>query len=73
LAPGPNVMFIMSQAALRGHRAGLMAGFGVQVANVLYFALTAQGRLRHDEHDVGAGGEADQRGHPDKQQEVVGH
>lgn len=43
LAPGPNVMFIMSQAALRGHRAGLMAGFGVQVANVLYFALTAVG------------------------------
>ena len=43
LAPGPNVMFIMSQAALRGHRAGLMAGFGIQVANVLYFALTALG------------------------------
>lgn len=43
LAPGPNVMFIMSQAALRGHRAGLMAGFGIQVANVLYFALTLLG------------------------------
>lgn len=43
LAPGPNVMFIMSQAALRGHRAGLMAGFGIQVANVFYFALTALG------------------------------
>ena len=43
LAPGPNVMFIMSQAALRGHRAGLMAGFGIQVANVVYFALTALG------------------------------
>jgi threonine/homoserine/homoserine lactone efflux protein len=43
LAPGPNVMFIMSQAALRGHRAGMMAGFGVQVANIIYFALTALG------------------------------
>lgn len=43
LAPGPNVMFIMSQAALRGHRAGMMAGFGIQVANVIYFALTAVG------------------------------
>jgi peptidoglycan-associated lipoprotein len=37
LAPGPNVMFIMSQAALRGHRAGMMAGLGIQVANVVYF------------------------------------
>lgn len=43
LAPGPNVMFIMSQAALRGHRAGLMAGAGIQVANLVYFALTALG------------------------------
>ncbi len=43
MAPGPNVMFIMSQAALRGHRAGMMAGLGIQVANVFYFALTALG------------------------------
>jgi threonine/homoserine/homoserine lactone efflux protein len=43
LAPGPNVMFIMSQAALRGHRAGMMAGFGVQAANLVYFTLTALG------------------------------
>ena len=43
MAPGPNVMFIMSQAALRGHRAGIMAGFGIQVANLVYFALTALG------------------------------
>jgi homoserine/homoserine lactone efflux protein len=42
-APGPNVMFIMSQAALRGHRAGIMAGFGIQVANLVYFTLTAMG------------------------------
>ncbi len=43
LAPGPNVMFIMSQAALRGHRAGMMAGLGIQVANVIYFVLTVLG------------------------------
>lgn len=43
LAPGPNVMFIMSTAALRGNRAGMMAGFGIQVANLVYFALTALG------------------------------
>ncbi len=42
-APGPNVMFIMSQAALRGHRAGVMAGFGIQIANLVYFTLTAMG------------------------------
>lgn len=43
LAPGPNTMFIMSQAALRGHRAGMMAGFGIQIANLVYFTLTALG------------------------------
>lgn len=43
LAPGPNVMFIMSQAALRGHRAGMMAGFGIQLANLVYFTFTALG------------------------------
>ena len=43
LAPGPNVMFIMSQSALRGRRAGIMAGLGIQVANVIYFALTLLG------------------------------
>lgn len=43
LAPGPNVVFIMSQAALRGHRAGIMAGFGIQIANLVYFTLTALG------------------------------
>jgi len=43
MAPGPNVMFIMSQAALRGRRAGIMAGFGIQIANLIYFALTALG------------------------------
>lgn len=43
LAPSPNTMFVMSQAALRGHAAGVMAGFGIETANVAYFALTAFG------------------------------
>ncbi len=43
LAPGPNTMFVMSQAALRGHAAGIMAGFGIETANVAYFGLTALG------------------------------
>lgn len=43
MAPGPNMVFIMSQAALRGHRAGMMAGFGIQLANLVYFTLTALG------------------------------
>jgi threonine/homoserine/homoserine lactone efflux protein len=43
LAPGPNTMFVMSQAALRGHAAGIAAGFGIETANVGYFALTALG------------------------------
>jgi threonine/homoserine/homoserine lactone efflux protein len=43
LAPGPNTMFVMSQAALRGHSAGIMAGLGIETANVGYFALTSLG------------------------------
>jgi homoserine/homoserine lactone efflux protein len=43
LMPGPNTMFVMSQAALRGPRAGIMAGLGIEMANVAYFALTALG------------------------------
>lgn len=43
LMPGPNTMFIMSQAALKGPRAGIMAGLGIEIANVSYFALTALG------------------------------
>jgi homoserine/homoserine lactone efflux protein len=33
----------MSQAALRGPRAGIMAGLGIETANVAYFALTGLG------------------------------
>jgi len=43
LMPGPNTMFVMSQAALRGPRAGIMAGLGIETANVAYFALTGLG------------------------------
>lgn len=43
LAPGANTMFVMSQAALRGHRAGIAAGLGIEVSNVVYFLLIAFG------------------------------
>jgi len=43
LAPGANTMFIMSQAALRGHRAGIAAGLGIEVSNIFYFLLIAFG------------------------------
>ena len=43
LAPGANTMFVMSQSALRGHRAGIMAGLGIEVSNVFYFLLIAFG------------------------------
>jgi homoserine/homoserine lactone efflux protein len=43
LAPGANTMFVMSQAALRGRRAGIMAGLGIEMSNVFYFLLIAFG------------------------------
>jgi threonine/homoserine/homoserine lactone efflux protein len=43
LAPGANTMFVMSQSALRGRRAGIMAGLGIEVSNVFYFLLLAFG------------------------------
>jgi homoserine/homoserine lactone efflux protein len=43
LMPGPNTMFVMSQSALRGHKAAILAGLGIQTANVAYFWLTALG------------------------------
>lgn len=41
--PGPAVLFVGSVALARGVRAGLEATFGILVANVLYFALSATG------------------------------
>jgi threonine/homoserine/homoserine lactone efflux protein len=43
LAPGANTMFVMSQAALKGRRAGIFAGLGIEVSNVFYFLLIAFG------------------------------
>lgn len=41
--PGPSVIFVTSQAAWRGARAGIAAGFGIQSANALYFVLSGLG------------------------------
>lgn len=41
--PGPSVIFVMSQAAWRGPRAGVGAGLGIQLANAIYFALSGFG------------------------------
>ncbi|MEP7210027.1 MAG: LysE family translocator [Alphaproteobacteria bacterium] len=41
--PGPAVIFVMSQAAWRGPRAGVSAGLGIQSANAIYFALSGFG------------------------------
>jgi homoserine/homoserine lactone efflux protein len=41
--PGPSVIFVMSQAAWRGPRAGMMAGAGIQTSNTVYFALSGLG------------------------------
>jgi homoserine/homoserine lactone efflux protein len=43
IAPGPNVLFVMTQAAWRGPRAGLFAAAGVETANSLYVLLSAVG------------------------------
>ena len=41
--PGPAVIFVMSQAAWRGPKAGVGAGLGIQLANAIYFALSGLG------------------------------
>jgi threonine/homoserine/homoserine lactone efflux protein len=41
--PGPAVIFVMSQAAWRGARAGAMAGLGIQTSNAVYFLLSGLG------------------------------
>lgn len=43
LAPGPNVLFVMTQAAWRGQRAGLFAAAGIESANLLYVLCSAGG------------------------------
>lgn len=43
IAPSPNAMFVMSQAALRGLPAGLLAGLGIEAVNLVYLSLTMLG------------------------------
>ena len=35
IAPGPNVLFVMTQSAWRGPRAGFYAAAGIETANSL--------------------------------------
>jgi len=43
LVPGPNVLFVMTQSAWRGPRAGLFAATGIESANLLYVFCSAAG------------------------------
>jgi len=43
LTPGIAVTLVISSALARGAREGLLATFGILVANTLYFALSATG------------------------------
>jgi threonine/homoserine/homoserine lactone efflux protein len=43
IAPGPNVLFVMTQAAWRGPKAGLFAAAGIESANSLYVIFSAAG------------------------------
>ncbi|MFT3725896.1 MAG: LysE family translocator [Hyphomonadaceae bacterium] len=43
IAPGPNVLFVMTQSAWRGPRAGLFAAAGIETANSLYVLCSAIG------------------------------
>ena len=43
VAPGPNVLFVMTQSAWRGPKAGLFAAIGIESANSLYVLFSAVG------------------------------
>ncbi len=43
VAPGPNVLFVMTQSAWRGPKAGLFAAAGIECANSLYVMFSAVG------------------------------
>jgi homoserine/homoserine lactone efflux protein len=43
IAPGPNVLFVMTQSAWRGPKAGLFAAAGVESANTIYVLCSAAG------------------------------
>lgn len=43
ITPGPNVLFVMTQSAWRGPRAGFYAAAGIETANSLYVLLSVIG------------------------------
>lgn len=43
VAPGPNVLFVMTQSAWRGPKAGLFAAAGIETANSVYVLCSAAG------------------------------
>jgi len=43
VAPGPNVLFVMTQSAWRGPRAGFYAAAGIETANSIYVLFSAIG------------------------------
>lgn len=43
LVPGPNMMFVMTQAVWRGPRSGLAALAGLELGNVVWFVMAAFG------------------------------
>lgn len=43
LTPGPAVLFVTSQAAWRGPKAGLAAAVGVSIGNLVYYLFSALG------------------------------
>jgi homoserine/homoserine lactone efflux protein len=43
LVPGPNMMFVMTQAVWRGSRSGLAATAGLQLGNAVWFVMAAFG------------------------------
>lgn len=43
LVPGPQMMFVLTQSAWRGHRAGLAALAGLQLGNVAWFVAAGLG------------------------------
>jgi threonine/homoserine/homoserine lactone efflux protein len=43
VVPGPNVLFIVTQATWRGPQAGLAAVLGIEAANLVYWTLSALG------------------------------
>ena len=43
LVPGPQMLFVLTQTAWRGHRAGIAALAGLQLGNALWFVLAGLG------------------------------